>query len=201
MAKFGGKEDAGYDPFSQISNSLNALKQGSQPSDTEPELDHENGQNQAAAESETPAASRAAQRIQEPKPEPRPRQDTSNGGGGGVSRAGSQIAQTPVSPEVALRVTKRFKTSHEEGLRLDQAALRLAAQMGTNVDMSKITRALWDVYLRHEEEILRSIPADQPTRRPANNDAVGLAELDERLADLIGEGLMMACMRQRRPGR
>lgn len=194
MAKFGGKDDAGYDPFSQISNSLSALKQGPQASDPEP--DHDNGLDEPRREPEPSAPSRAADRVQEPKPRPRPLESS-----GGVPNLRPQPAQPPVSPEVALRVTKRFKTSHEEGLRLDQAALRLAAQLGTNVDMSKITRALWDVYLRHEDEILRSIPADQPTRRPANNDAVGLAELDERLAELIGEGLMMASMRQRRGGR
>ena len=193
MAKFGEK-GGGYDPFSQISSSLSALQE--RPVEEEPAAPPK----AAEPAPEPPQNARPVATPPAPTREPRPqrRNRTPASSGGVVAEAKPAPVQTPVSPEVALRVTKRFKTTRDEALRLDQAALKLGAHLGTSVDMSKITRALWDVYLRHEEEILRSLPADQPSRRPANNDAVGLAELDERLADMIGEGLMMACMRQRR---
>lgn len=194
MAKFGGKEDSGYDPFNQISSSLSALKETPAINQPTPDPDPE-----PENEVPPPAASsreRPVERVQEPKPSPVSRPQIGSSGGGVRGRV--QQPQPSVSPEIALGAVKRFKTTHEEGLRINQAALKLAAHLGTSVDMSKITRALWDVYLRHEDEILRSIDPGQPTRRPANNDAVGLAELDEYLADLISEGLMMASMRQRR---
>lgn len=117
----------------------------------------------------------------------------SESGGGARS-----TKKSTVSDQVALRVTKRFKTTREEAQRLDQAALRLAATLNTSVDMSKITRALWEVYLQHEEEILRSAPNATTRERPANNDAVGLAEFDEQLATIIGDGLLIASMRSAR---
>jgi hypothetical protein len=100
-----------------------------------------------------------------------------------------------VSATSALQTTKRFKTTKQEGLELDAAAVKLGAALGVSVDFSKVTRALWDVYLRHQEDILRNVPEGELWERPANNDAAGLAELDQRLADLINEGLMVACRR------
>jgi len=174
MAKF-GEQTTGYDPFADISNSLSALTEPAPPLPT-PEV--------------KPKA----------KDTPRVRQQAVVEKSGGEEPVKKIELATPkvVSPEVVLRVTKRFKTTKEEAARLDQAAFKLSATLGISVDMSKITRALWEVYLRHEEEILRSMPENMPSKRPANYDAVGLAELDEKLAELVGEGLMMACMRSNR---
>lgn len=173
MAKF-GDETKGYDPFKDISSSLSALA----------------------------APAPQQELIEEVKPQieaPRKiRQPLDRKSGGVQATNRDQAKPKTVSSAVALRVTKRFKTTKEEGVRLDQASLKLSATLGISVDMSKISRALWEVYLQHEEEILRSMPNDMPNKRPANYDAVGLAELDEMLAELIGEGLMMACMRSRR---
>jgi len=184
MAKF-GERDQGYDPFNQISNSLSALSAPEEETASSP-----------VAERESNGEAERRPRPVEVKPS-RPAEGPRERSSGGVADSGG-FRQKTVAPSVALRMTKRFKTTKEEGLRLDQAALRLGAKLGMSVDVSKISRALWEVYLRHEEEILRSAPEDMGVSRPANNDAVGLAEYDERLAELISEGLMMACMRQRR---
>lgn len=174
MAKF-GEQTKGYDPFADISSSLSALTE--------------------------PAPPLPSQEVKPTiKEAPRVRQQVTieKSGGGEPVKKVEQAAPKPVSHEVVLRVTKRFKTTKEEAVRLDQAAFKLSATLGIGVDMSKITRALWEVYLQHEEEILRSMPENMPSKRPANYDAVGLAELDEKLAELVGEGLMMACMRSNR---
>ena len=174
MAKFGEKT-AGYDPFEDISSSLTALREPAKPSVSSKEV-------------KLP--------VDRPQMAVRPVEEKS--GGEEVGALQEPVKPKTVLPVAALRVTKRFKTTKEEALRLDQASFQLSATLGISVDMSKITRALWEVYLQHEEEILRSMPTGMPNRRPANYDAVGLAELDEKLAELIGEGLMMACMRSRR---
>lgn len=75
---------------------------------------------------------------------------------------------------------------------MEQAALRLAAKLGVKVDFSKITRALWQVYLKHEEDVLRNATNGMTRQRPANDDAIGLAELDEQLARLVNDGLIVA---------
>jgi len=102
---------------------------------------------------------------------------------------------TSVSTTNSLATTKRFKTTRDEALKVEAAAARLGGQLGLSMDFSKVTRALWDVYLRHEEDILRNIPAGEYWKRPSNSDALGLAELDERVADLINEGFMVASKR------
>jgi hypothetical protein len=115
-----------------------------------------------------------------------------------VPRAGRLEARRSGQQSSASEIiTKRVKTSMEEAKRLDHAAMRLGAVLGVRVDFSKITRALWEVYLRHEEDILRNVPGDISWDRPSNSDAVGLAELDEQIADLLNDGLMVASRRPR----
>jgi hypothetical protein len=102
-----------------------------------------------------------------------------------------------VPTAVALKTTKRFLTTRDESVQLDSAIARFGARIGIPVDFSKVTRALWEVYLRHEEDILRNVPSGESWIRPANNDAAGLAEMEGRLSTLIEEGLLVASMRPR----
>ncbi len=108
------------------------------------------------------------------------------------------MAPKEASPS-ALKVIRRFKTTKEEAIKIDRATVNLAAQLGIRMDTSKLTRALWEIYLTHEQEILRSVQhVEGLGERPSNRDPIALAEFDEKLAQLIGEGLMVACMRSRR---
>lgn len=188
MAKFGEtKQD--YDPFSSISGSLKVLSEPPTEAPAEQQVQ------QRAVEPSAPPVKQPARQAapEEPKAEPLAEQ------GRPVPLPATVRTTEQPDQSVALRITKRIKISKQEAARLDMAALRLSATVGIGVDLSKITRALWEIYLTHEEEILRSLPADAvPAKRPANHDAIGLAELDERLANMIGEGLMMASMRNRR---
>ena len=201
MAKFGETKQE-YDPFNTISDSLSALSAPPAAPAAAPEtrerVEEPKPEPKPATARKTPRpASRPEPQPQSstPKAEPEPERS-----GGGIAPAARQVPDQ-VDQSVALRITKRIKISKQEAARLDVAALRLSATLGIGVDLSKITRALWEIYLTHEEEILRSLPDDAvPAKRPANHDAIGLAELDERLASMIGEGLMMASMRSRRNG-
>lgn len=195
MAKQGPTEQGQYNPFNAIADSLSDLASG--PSST--------------SVTEQPIARRTNKRTMEPpaRPvsvdppapiaEPQPARDDTSHNDGGAGRSlpipASPTKSKTVSATSALQTTKRFKTTKQEGLELDAAAVKLGAALGVSVDFSKVTRALWDVYLRHQEDILRNVPEGELWERPANNDAAGLAELDQRLADLINEGLMVACRR------
>lgn len=200
MAKIGPKEKGGYDPFSAISESLTALQEPpAEPAEAE-ETEREE-RSEAAEAVETPKRRPVMPAPAKPvvvQPEQRepeaPADDESSGGA-----IEQPIRQAPrpktVSASSALQITKRFKTTRQEAAEVETAAVRLGAALGVSVDFSKLTRALWDVYMRHQEDILRNVPDDAAWERPANNDAAGLAELDERLADLINDGLMIACRR------
>lgn len=212
MAKLGTKESGGYDPFNQISNQLAMLKNGEREDGGGVGTEGEGTQTETAP----PPSAREIKPV--PKPEvnaepearpapsvnrvPRPAMQewvppaTSRSGGIGAQGRGVSQGQT-VPSQVALRITKRFKTTQEDANRHDQAVIRLAARLGTSMDFSKVTRALWEVYVRHEEEILRQIDPSMTWTRPANNDTVGLAELEDRLAEVIEEALLMVSMRRR----
>lgn len=186
MAKLGTPEQGGYDPFNAISESLSDL--------SSPEI------------VEAAPAARPKKRtvppplepvvVETPQPEPEPQADPQPSGGGVTDRPPRpKPATKTVSSTSALQITKRFKTTRREGQDIEAAAMHLGSALGVSVDFSKVTRALWDVYLRHQDDILRNVPEGEVWERPANNDAAGLAELDQRIADLINEGLMVACRR------
>lgn len=184
MAKFGDPEKGGYDPFNAISSSLSALQ------DPPPHVEPKPAPPPAVVHEEKHEPPPAA------APEPTP-QRMSGGGEARQSAHRNRPHTGKVSAASALTTTKRFKTTREEAMRLEQASLRLAERLGVYVDVSKITRALWEFYLRHEDDILRNVPADKQLVRPSNNDAVGMAEFDEQLADLVDDGLLVASMRPR----
>lgn len=118
--------------------------------------------------------------VSTPRPKPKPERPT---------------PPPPSDSKVSFPVTKRLKTTAEDAAAADAAAVRLGAEMGVAVDFSKITRALWEVYLRHEEDILRNVPKGELIARPSNQDRVELATLDQRLSDVISEGLIVASRR------
>lgn len=199
MAKLGPKEQGGYDPFNAISSSLSDL--ASSPASTAVEAPP--ASTERKPEPQARPASRAVQPAKPVVVEPPVAEDDGieeepRRSSGGVEQRPLPTPSTKpktVSSASALQITKRFKTTRQEASQLDAAAIHLGAALGVSVDFSKLTRALWDVYMRHQEDILRNVPEGETWQRPANNDAAGLAELDERLADLINDGLMVACRR------
>lgn len=114
---------------------------------------------------------------------------------GGQAPAPAKKPKTPVETASEPKKPKKFLTTDDEAKKFDKAAMRLGAELGISLDFSKLTRALWEVYLRHEPDIVRNAPTDVEWKRPQNSDTVGLAELDERLANLLNDGLMIASRR------
>jgi len=185
MAKF-GESTVEYDPFNAISDTLKALNEPL-PEPTAPEPN-------PAPKKEAPPAS-SDRRHREAKPV---RKTVDKESGGGAQEVRDHQPTTKMSSSLALVVNKRFKTTHDESKNIDQATIRLSSQLGIRLEMSKITRALWEVYIKHEDDILRSMSTGGPTERPSNTDPVALAEFDEQLAEMIAEGLRLSGMRSRR---
>lgn len=194
MAKI-GKPEKSFDPFQKGNEAFGAL-------------DEVLGELDAPEQSEpapsTPAPSRKkrgapAQPKDKPARKPQARkakQPASDGGGKEDVALELERTLTP-RKSVQPKKAKRFLATPEEGMRFEQAAMRLSAELGVTLDFSKVTRALWEIYLRHEDDILRNVPSDEVWIRPSNNDALGMAELDDRLARLLNDGLMVASRRPR----
>lgn len=186
MAKF-GETTVEYDPFNAISDTLKALNEPvPEPSPPDPK----------PVPQKQPAPESRNQRHHEAKPA---RQSVvEESGGGGKEAPDHKPTARKMNSSLALVVNKRFKTTHDESKNIDQATIRLSSQLGIRLEMSKITRALWEVYIKHEDDILRSMSTGGPTERPSNTDPVALAEFDEQLAEMIAEGLRLSGMRSRR---
>ena len=191
MAKT-GKSGPAYDPFNAGNQAFPDLDKALGDLDEEPQTPAKvpaagNDQDKRAEErpSAPPAKKKAPQRRSETK-----KKKAASGGGGEEPRGRR--------PDPA-KTTKRFLTTREEASRFETAAMRLGAELGISVDFSKLTRALWECYLKHETDIVRNVPQGEEWRRPSNSDGVGLAELDEQLTELVNEGLLMAGRRLRQP--
>lgn len=97
--------------------------------------------------------------------------------------------------------SKRLKLHPEEVQEGKKACLRLSAAVGCNVDWSKMTRALWDVYLRHEKFILASLPEDVSWSEPSVRDRAAMAAFEAEIADLLNSGLILAARTPKKSGR
>lgn len=191
MAKIGAQDQGDYDPFTAISESLSDLSAPSAVQAPAPK----SAQSSKKQTLPLPPQPKPVE-VQAPQPAPAIQPEVAESGGGAIEPVPQPkpVAKT-VSKKSALQITKRFKTTRQEGQEIEAAAMHLGSALGVSVDFSKLTRALWDVYLRHQDDILRNVPEGESWQRPANNDAAGLAELDERIANLINDGLMVACRR------
>jgi len=97
--------------------------------------------------------------------------------------------------------SKRLKLHPEEVQEGKKACLRLSAAVGCNVDWSKMTRALWDVYLRHEKFILASLPEDVSWSEPSVRDRAAMAAFEAEIAELLNSGLILAARTPKKSGR
>lgn len=106
----------------------------------------------------------------------------------------AEVYERPRTGSPALErstVQLRFKATESERVEMSQLITRQAQALGTPVNFSHVMRA-WLNILRHSEtEILRGL---QKTRlkRPANEDALALAEFERALSDVYLDALKKA---------
>lgn len=85
----------------------------------------------------------------------------------------------------------RFKATESDRVEISQLVNRQAQALGTPVNFSHMMRA-WVNILRHSEnEILRGLQKIR-LKRPANEDALALADFERALADVYLEALKKA---------
>ena len=192
MAKT-GKSGPAYDPFNAGNKAFpdldKALGDLDKAPDEAPKIPAP-GNDQATTTERRPVKPPAPAKkktASERRSEPKKKRPAAGGGGEEAKGRRAEPSKT----------TKRFLTTREEAALYEKAAMRLGAQLGISVDFSKLTRALWECYLKHEDDIIRNVPEGEEWRRPSNSDGVGLAELDEQLTDLVNEGLLIAGRRLR----
>lgn len=202
MAKVGKKQPpvdpfkVGGKAFKGIDDALSGLDGAEDGAAAEPERESAVESRPAAAPqaetAEQPRRSAPATRPPPAKPRPAPApsaEETQDSGGGGEGRA--------LGAHLGPKKAKRFLATMDELRRFDRAAVRLSAQLGIKVDFSKLSRALWEVYLRNEDDILRNVPEDETWEMPPTADQLGQAKLEEKLVGVLNTGLLAASHRPR----
>ncbi len=79
--------------------------------------------------------------------------------------------------------TKRLLVSSEEEDMIDDLSRRIGRRVGTKVQFSQVTRAMWALLL-DTEDVMDRVSAP-PLRRPANGSEDGMAEFEADLSNYL----------------
>lgn len=79
---------------------------------------------------------------------------------------------------------------------LDELVARLAGELGTRVKLSHLLRACLGLLRHSEEQLLKRARKARGLVRPANNEAIALAEFEEALTELVGSAFREATYRK-----
>jgi len=86
---------------------------------------------------------------------------------------------------------ERFKVTHSERMENKSLVTRHAAALGTSLAFAHMMRAWLTILKSSEKEILRALERTE-LRRPPNDDALGLADFENKLAHIYLEALRNA---------
>jgi hypothetical protein len=103
-------------------------------------------------------------------------------------------ARKPVSPEVAkskkrLIREKRVLLSADEERQIERLVDRLGEDLGTSLKLSHLLRACMTLLCHAEGELHNTAATLAPLIRPANGDAIALAQFEYDLAKLLSKAL------------
>ncbi len=89
----------------------------------------------------------------------------------------------------SLNREKRVLLTPEEERQVERLVDRIAEHLGTSLKLSHVLRACMALLCHAETEILRHTSELHPLPRPANGDAVALAQFEQALARLLSKSL------------
>jgi hypothetical protein len=84
---------------------------------------------------------------------------------------------------------KRVLLTPEEERQVERLVDRVGEQLGTSLKLSHLLRACMAVLCHAEEELHRHAGGLRPLSRPANGDAVALAQFEHALARILSKAL------------
>ena len=109
-------------------------------------------------------------------------------------RKDAQPAPEPPAAPAAEKLTreKRVLLTPTEEWELDRLVADMAAQLRTPLKPSHVLRAVVTLLQHAGDELVKQSRRVGPLKRPANNDAVGLAAFEHYLAQVIDSALRNA---------
>ena len=87
--------------------------------------------------------------------------------------------------KVKLNKYARYLTTDSEFRELERFAIDFSYAAGTTIELGKLLRICNAVMLHAQKELIESVKADAPLKRPRNDDPVGLADFEYRLSKMF----------------
>jgi hypothetical protein len=107
----------------------------------------------------------------------------------GMPARQKQQSSPAIVEKRSLNREKRVLLTPEEERQIERLVDRIGEQLGTSLKLSHILRACMALLCHAEEEIIRHTAGLFPLARPANGDAVALAQFEQTLARLLSKSL------------
>ena len=105
----------------------------------------------------------------------------------------SKASRSDLVPKTTIRRSlnreKRVLLTPDEERQVERLVDRIGEQLGTSLKLSHLLRACMAVLCHAEPELLRLSAELRPLPRPANGDAVALAQFEQALAKLLSKSL------------
>ena len=112
-----------------------------------------------------------------------------NGRGFGASKGQRTALESEKTCSRNLHREKRVLLTPEEERQVERLVVRIGEQLGTSLKLSHLLRACMTVLCHAEAEVIRFSLEHKSLKRPANGDAVALAQFEEALAKLLSKSL------------
>jgi hypothetical protein len=95
----------------------------------------------------------------------------------------SRVKRT--ASKVKLNKYARYLTTDSEFRELERFASEFSYAAGTTIELGKLLRICNAVMLHAQKELIESVKAEAPLKRPRNDDPVGLADFEYRLSKMF----------------
>ena len=83
------------------------------------------------------------------------------------------------------KVQIKTRVSRSEAEEMERLTRTLSSYLGTKVNGSEVTRALWSLAIRSQEEFAAVIDRQDRLERPSTGDPLGMAQFEDAIADLL----------------
>ena len=83
------------------------------------------------------------------------------------------------------KVQIKARVSRSEAEEMERLTRTLSSYLGVKVNGSEVTRALWTLAIRSQEEFAAVIDRRGNLERPSNGDPLGMAQFEDVIADLL----------------
>lgn len=87
------------------------------------------------------------------------------------------------------KVQIKARVSKSEAEEMERLTRTLSSYLGAKVNGSHVTRALWTLAIRSQEEFAAVIDRRSPLERPSNGDPLGMAQFEDAIADLLSRAI------------